>query len=110
LNHGGDINQQVPQQGTSGRWDAILAERQMPSYTGVNTNMYARTGGPAVNYNNRNARENSGGGYGGQRDHNHWRRDHDSQRPYHSHVGAQSSDSTGVDWNTALPSNANLER
>ncbi|CAF3470145.1 unnamed protein product [Rotaria sp. Silwood1] len=61
------------------------------------------------NYNNRNGRENSGGSYSGQRDNNYGRRDYEPHRPYHSHVGGQSSDAVGHDWNIPLPPNANLE-
>jgi hypothetical protein len=91
-----------------GRWDAILAERQTASYTSGNSNNNQR--GFSGNSNNRNVRDNNGGGYGGQRDNNYNRRDHEPHRPYHSHVGGQSGDATGADWNTPLPANANLER
>ncbi len=100
----------VNQQATGGRWDAILAERQTSSYNSSGTNSYQRGGGGfSGNYNNRNARDNNGG-YGGQRDNNYGRRDHESHRPYHSHVGGQSGDTVGADWNTPLPPNPSLER
>ncbi|CAM4791624.1 unnamed protein product [Rotaria magnacalcarata] len=100
------------QPSTGGRWDAILAERQTSNQSSGNGNSHHRgTGGLTNNYNNRNGRDNSGsGGYGGQRDNNYGRRDHEPHRPYHSHVGGQSSDATGSDWSVPLPANANLER
>lgn len=103
----GNVSQPAP---TGGRWDAILAERQTSNYNSGNSNNYQR--GFSGNYNNRNARDNNsgGGGYAGQRDNNYNRRDHESHKPFHSHVGGQSGDATGADWNTPLPSNANLER
>ena len=60
-------------------------------------------------YTNRNGRDNNSG-YGGQRDNNYGRRDQEPHRPYHSHVGGQSGDTVGADWNTPLPPNPNLER
>lgn len=102
-------NQQQQQAG-GGRWDAILAERQTSTYTNSGNNSYQRSGsGYSGNYNNRNNRDNNGG-YGGQRDNNYGRRDQNSYRPFHSHVGGQSGDAPGADWNTPLPANPNLER
>ena len=101
------------QQSSGGRWDAILADRKNPTYPNSGNNSYQRTGsGVSGNYNNRNNRDNNGsyGGYGGQRDNNYGRRDQTSHRPFHSHVGGQSGDATGADWNTPLPPNPNLER
>jgi len=89
------------QQATGGRWDAIIADRHTSQ---------PRTGGNySGNYNNRNNRDNNGG-YGGQRDNNYNRRDHETHKPFHSHVGGQSGDASGTDWNTSLPANPNLER
>lgn len=106
-----EINQQ--QQQTGGRWDAILAERQMSTYSNTSSNSsYQRGrggGGYSNNYNNRNNRDNNGG-YGGQRDNNYNRRDQGSSRAYHSHVGGQSGDMVGADWNAPLPPNPTLER
>ncbi|CAF0744287.1 unnamed protein product [Rotaria sordida] len=99
------------QSSAGGRWDAILAERQMTnSNSGNSNNQYRGGSGSSNNYNNRNTRDNSGNRYSGQRDNNYGRRDHDSHKPYHSHVGGQSSDAAGNDWSTPLPPNANLER
>ncbi|CAF3425393.1 unnamed protein product [Rotaria sp. Silwood1] len=99
------------QPSSGGRWDAILAERQMSNCSTSNSNNNNRGGsGFSNNYNNRNGRENSGGSYSGQRDNNYGRRDYEPHRPYHSHVGGQSSDAVGHDWNIPLPPNANLER
>lgn len=120
-NHRPDLNQQTGTPTgppTGGRWDAILAERQMSSYSANNAphgvNSYQRGGnGFTNNFNNRNNRDHgNGGGYGGQQreNHNYGRRDYESHRPYHSHVGAQSGDATGADWSTPLPANVNLER
>ena len=97
--------------GNGGRWDAIIAERQMSSYSTGNGNNYQR--GSSGNYNNRNTRGDNyhnSGGYGGQRDNNYHRREHDPHKPFHSHVGEQSGDATGADWNTPLTPNANIER
>ncbi|UJR23740.1 hypothetical protein I4U23_026717 [Adineta vaga] len=96
---------------TGGRWDAILAERQTSSFSSASNNNNNQRGFSG-NYNNRNTRENNynSGGFGGQRDNNYHRRDQDSHKPFHSHVGGQSGDATGADWNTPLPANANLER
>lgn len=108
--NGGNDNQQS---GGGGRWDAILADRKTQNYSNSGNNSYQRTGsGFSGNYNNRNNRDNNGsyGGYGGQRDNNYGRRDQNSHRPFHSHVGGQSGDATGADWNTPLPANPNLER
>lgn len=98
----GNVGQQ---QGTGGRWDAILAERKSSNHNSGNSNNYHRQGsGFSNNYNNsRNPRENSDSRYNN-------RRDQDSHRAFHSHVGGQSSDATGTDWNTPLPANVNLER
>jgi hypothetical protein len=83
----------------------------MSNHTSGNSNNYQRSGSSVSgNYNNRNGRDNSGAGYGGQRGNNHGRRDNDSHKPYHSHVGGQSGDTTGADWNTPLPPNPSLER
>ena len=118
-NHRPDLNQQSASTaaGATGRWDAILAERQTSSYPANNAahggNSYQRGGnGFSNNFNNRHNRDHGNGGYAGQQreNHNYGRRDYDSHRPYHSHVGAQSGDATGADWNTPLPANANLER
>ena len=97
------------QQGAGGgRWDAILADRQSSTQSSGNGNTYQR--GSSGNYNNRNVRDNNSGGYGGQRDNHYNRRDNDSQKPFHSHVGGQSGDTAGADWNTSLPPNPNLEK
>ncbi|CAF1166690.1 unnamed protein product [Adineta ricciae] len=105
-----NMNQQASQQSGGGRWDAILAERQTSNNNNSGNNSHQRGGsGYSNNYNNRNGRDNNSG-YGGQRDNNYGRRDQDSHRPYHSHVGSQSGDTIGADWNTPLPPNANLER
>ncbi|CAF3560722.1 unnamed protein product [Adineta steineri] len=122
----GTVNQQSSQQATGGggagggRWDAILAERQTSTISNNNnnnnngSNSYQRGGnGYSGSFNNRNGRgggDNNNSGYGGQRDNNYGRRDSESQRPYHSHVGGQSGDTVGADWNTPLPPNTNLER
>lgn len=105
-------NDGINQQQSGGRWDAILAERQMSTYSNSSSNSsYQRPrgggggGGYSNNYNNRN-----NGGYGGQRDNNYNRRDQGSNRAYHSHVGGQSGDMIGADWNTPLPPNPTLER
>ena len=103
------------QQSTGGRWDAILAERQTVSYGNSGNGNPSQRGGNnfSGNYGNRNVRDNGGsgyGGYGGQRDNNRGRRDHESHRPFHSHVGGQSGDTTGADWSTPLPPNPSLER
>ncbi|CAF1032943.1 unnamed protein product [Adineta ricciae] len=119
FNDNSQMQQNFPRQGSAsqqgsgngGRWDAIIAERQMSSYSTGNGNNYQR--GSSGNYNNRNTRGDNyhnNGGYGGQRDNNYHRREHDSHKPFHSHVGEQSGDATGADWNTPLPPNANLER
>ena len=110
----GSMNEQEPQQPAGGRWDAILADRQNSSYSAGGNNSYPRGGGGggggySGNYNNRNGRDNNGG-FGGPRENNYGRRDQESHRPYHSHVGGQSGDAVGADWNTPLPANANLER
>ncbi|CAF1032213.1 unnamed protein product [Adineta steineri] len=102
---GGTVNQQASAGG--GRWDAILAERQTSTNNSGNSNNYQR--GSSGNYNNRNTRDNNSGNYGGQRDNNYNRRDQESHKPYHSHVGGQSGDATGTDWSTPLPSNTKLE-
>lgn len=110
-NHGGVVNPAIAQDAAGGRWDAILADRQVSSFGG-NTQSYQRGGGGgggfSGNYSQRYNRDNSG--YGGQRENSYGRRDQEAHRPYHSHVGAQSGDTTGADWNTSLPANANLER
>ncbi|CAF3354772.1 unnamed protein product [Rotaria sp. Silwood1] len=110
----GVVNQpSSQQQQTGGRWDAILAERQMSYYTNNSgNNSYQRsTSGFSGNYKNRNSRDNNNSSnYGGQRDNNYGRRDRVPHKPFHSHVGGQSGDTTGADWNTPLPPNANLER
>jgi hypothetical protein len=98
------------QSSTGGRWDAILAERQMSTNSSGNSNNHQRGGSSGGLSGNRNNRDNGGSGYGGQRDNNYGRRDHESHRPYHSHVGGQSGDTTGADWSTPLPANASLER
>jgi hypothetical protein len=101
------------QQAGGGRWDAIIADRKNPTHSNSGNNSYQRTGsGVSGNYNNRNNRDNNGsyGGYGGQRDNNYGRRDQTTYRPFHSHVGGQSGDTAGADWNTPLPANPNLER
>ena len=104
----GVVNSAVSQDAAGGRWDAIRADRQVSSFGG-NSQSYQRGGGGfSGNYNNRYNRDNSG--YGGQRENNYGRRDQESHRPYHSHVGGQSGDTTGADWSTSLPANANLER
>jgi hypothetical protein len=97
---------------TGGRWDAILAERQTSNFNSGNSNNYQRSGNNiSGNYNNRNGRDNTNTGYGGQRGNNNFgRRDQESHRPYHSHVGGQSGDAIGSDWSTPLPANPNLER
>jgi hypothetical protein len=97
---------QQPQ--TGGRWDAILAERQMSNINSGNSNNYQRSGNSFSA--NRNIRDNTNTGYSGQRGNTYGRRDQESHRPYHSHVGGQSGDAIGSDWNTPLPANANLER
>jgi hypothetical protein len=106
----GTANQQSS---TGGRWDAILAERKQSTFSSGNSTNHQRggsSGGFSGNHNNRNNRDNSGVGYGGQRDNNFGRRDHESHKPFHSHVGGQSGDATGADWSTPLPANASLER
>ena len=110
---GGANADQAPSSG--GRWDAILADRQVGNYSAGNGNANPRGGGGggySGNFNNRNGRDNSGGGRfgGGQRENNYGRRDQEPHRPYHSHVGGQSGDATGADWNAPLPANPNLER
>ncbi|CAF2899435.1 unnamed protein product [Rotaria sp. Silwood2] len=111
----GVINQpSSQQQQTSGRWDAILAERQTSYHnnnSGNNSNQRS-TSGFSGNYKSRNGRDNNNNnsGYGGQRDNHYGRRDRVPHKPFHSHVGGQSGDATGADWNTPLPANANLER
>lgn len=84
----------------------------MLSFNNGNGSNNSRSSGMSGNFNNRQGRENSGGRYnsGGPRDYNHNRRDRDGQRPYHSHVGGQSGDVTGADWNTPLPPNRALEQ
>ncbi|CAF0772679.1 unnamed protein product [Rotaria sordida] len=111
------VNQSSSQQSSGGRWDAILAERQTSYYNNNSgNNSYPRSGSNfSNNYNkNRNNRDNNNNntnsGYGGQRDNNYNRRDRVPHKPFHSHVGGQSGDTTGADWNTPLPANANLER
>jgi hypothetical protein len=102
-----------------GRWAAIIAERQTNSFgpgagnnAGGQSSNYSRGGGSySNNYgSNRNNRDNSGGRFGGQRDNHYNRREQDSHRPFHSHVGSQSSDGMDADWSKLLPANANLER
>ena len=108
-NHGDMANQQS----TGGRWDAILADRQTVSYGSSGNGNPPQRGGNSFsgNYGNRNMRDNGGGGgYGGQRDNNRGRRDQESHRPFHSHVGGQSGDTTGADWSSPLPPNPSLER
>jgi len=83
----------------NGRWDAIIAERNQVANFQRPAAGYANT-----NYNHRNGREGNGSAGGHRRDHE------TSYRPFHSHVGGQSGDTTGADWNTPLPPNANLER
>jgi hypothetical protein len=100
----GGINQQT---GGGGRWDAIIAERQTTSFSNSGNNTHQRPGSGFSG--NRNNRDNNGG-YGGQRDNNYGRRDHEPHKPFHSHVGGQSGDALGADWNTPLPPNPNLER
>lgn len=100
---------------SGGRWDAILADRQVSTSSSGNGNgnSYQRGGGGggySGNYSNRNGRDNSDGRFGGPRENNFGRREHEPHRPYHSHVGGQSSDTTGADWSTPLPANAGLER
>ncbi len=105
----------MSQPSSGDRWDAIRAERQTSSNSSTGNNSYQRGGGGggasgySGAYTNRNGRDNTGG-YGGQRDNNYGRRDHESHRPYHSHVGGQSGDTVGADWNTPLPPNPSLER
>jgi hypothetical protein len=83
----------------------------MSNHTSGNSNNYQRSGSSTSgNYNNRTGRDNSGAGYGGQRGNSYGRRDNDSHKPYHSHVGGQSGDTTGADWSTPLPPNPSLER
>lgn len=97
--------------GGGGRWDAIIAERHTSNSNSGNSNNYQRSGNNfSGNYSNRNGRDNNGAGFGGQRGNNYGRRDQDSHRPYHSHVGGQSGDTIGADWNTPLPANAHLEK
>ena len=81
------------------------------SYYNSSGHRYSQRGGGdfSGNYKNRNVHDNSGG-HSRQRDNNYGRRDRFSHRPYHSHVGSQSGDTIGADWNTPLPSNAHLER
>lgn len=107
----GITNQQSAQPTTGGRWDAILAERQMSFYNSTANNSYQRGNANSFsgNQKNRNGRDNNSG-YGGQRDKNYGRRDRGPHKAFHSHVGGQSGDMTGADWNTPLPPNANLER
>lgn len=108
---GGIVNQQSSQQPAGGRWDAILAERQTSYYNNSGNNSQQRGGnGLSGSYKNRNGRDNNAGGYAGQRDNNHGRRDRVPNRAFHSHVGGQSGDMTGADWSTPLPPNTNLER
>ena len=113
-NPGPDLTQQQPTEITASRWDAILAERHVGSYASGNGNSYQRGGsGFSGNYNNRHNRDNNGSGYGGysgRRENNYGRRDQEFHKTYHSHVGSQSSDMSGADWSTPLPSNANIER
>lgn len=83
----------------TGRWDAIIAERNQVANFQRPSSGYSNN-----NYNHRNGREGNGSSGGHRRDHEA------AYRPFHSHVGGQSGDTTGADWNTPLPPNANLER
>lgn len=97
--------QQTP---SGGRWDAILAERQLSNMSSSSsTSSYQRGGN---NYN-RNGRDNNGAsGYGRERSNNNNNYDRDSNRSYYSRNGGQSDDLANVDWNVPLPPNPNLER
>lgn len=88
-----------------GRWDAIIAERNQAANYQRSSSGYSNN-----NYNHRNVRENSQGRYGSGSASSGHRRDHESHRPFHSHVGGQSGDVPGADWSTPLPPNPNLER
>ncbi|CAF2084346.1 unnamed protein product [Rotaria magnacalcarata] len=107
----GILNQASSQHTTGGRWDAIRADRETSYHNSSGSNTYQRgASGFSGNNKNRNGRDNNNNSYGGQRDNNYGRRDRTAHKPYHSHVGGQSGDITGADWNTPLPPNPNLER
>ena len=87
----------------------------MSSYNSGNSNSHGRGGGGGGGgmpggYNNRYARDSSGGHFSGNRDQNYGRRDRDGHRPYHSHTGGQSGDTSGAEWSKPLPANPTLER
>lgn len=110
-NGGGNHQQQAQQQQAgTGQWDAIIAERQNPYHGNSGNSSYQRSereGG----HNNRNGRDNNGNyGEGQPDDNNYGERYRNPYGLFHLHVGDQSGDGVGADWNKPLPANANLER